>query len=197
MNKKKETTPKEVITKEKKVVKKEDKKKMPEKPSKETLLENKVKELETQINDQKEIVTTASDKILRAYAELENFKKRKEQEFIQYKKFAEEKMIVELLPILDHFNMACDHLKKVIDKSKLDETMKGFTLIQKQFHDFFVKVGVEVIESLDQPFDPNKHEAVMTEEANGKEPNTVIKEMQRGYSLKNKVIRPAMVVVSK
>ena len=131
------------------------------------------------------------DKALRAYAELENYKKRKDQETITFKKYVAEGVVSTLLPVLDSFDRACEHANHD------DETVQGFILIQKQFHDALEKCHVTQIEALNQPFDPNCHEAVMQEESDKVESQMVIKELQKGYKLHDRVIRPAMVVVAK
>lgn len=135
------------------------------------------------------------DKALRTLAELENFKRRKQQEVDGFKRYAIEQTVLELLPVLDSFDRACDHAKETSDEA--DDIVGGFFMIQKQFHNVLDKLGVIAIETIDQPFDPNIHQAISQEEMEGKSPDIVIKEMQKGYKLQDKVIRPAMVVVSK
>lgn len=142
----------------------------------------------------KEEIQAEKDKALRAYAELENFRKRKEAEVESFKKYAQEKFILGLLPVLDSFDRACEHGKS---QTQAQEIMEGFMLIQKQFHAVIEKSGVVAIEALDQQFDPHQHQAVMEEEVENVASGTVIKEMQKGYSLHQKVIRPSMVVVAK
>ena len=80
---------------------------------------------------------------------------------------------------------------------RIKELKEGFLLILKQLESFFEKVGVEKIEAIDQAFDPTRHQAISSEEVEGKEADIVIKVMQDGFTLSDKVIRPAMVVVSK
>lgn len=133
---------------------------------------------------------------LRALAELENFKKRKQQEVDTFKKFAAENVILELLPVLDSFDLACEHANTSADKATRD-VVNGFELIQKQFHSALEKVGVTAIEALNQPFNPEYHQAIAQEESKGVDADIIIKEMQRGYRLHDRVIRPSMVVVSK
>jgi molecular chaperone GrpE len=148
-----------------------------------SLLEEKLKISETELAQEK-------DKALRAYAEMENFKRRKEQELAQFRQYAQEKSVTELLPILDSFDRACAHLGE-------GEHANGFILIQKQFHSVMEKWGVVPIEALNQTFDPNLHQAVMEEEVEGVASGIVTKEMQKGYKLHERVIRPSMVTVSK
>jgi molecular chaperone GrpE len=147
-----------------------------------------ITDLQTQVEAEK-------DKALRAFAELENFKRRKEQEVDQFKKYAHEKVILELLPVLDSFDRACEHLP--LENEELKKQLEGFLLIQKQFHSILDKSGITAIETIGCKFDPNLHQAVLEEESDSVEAGCVTKEFQKGYRLYDKVIRPSMVVVAK
>ncbi|MFA5879231.1 MAG: nucleotide exchange factor GrpE [Candidatus Margulisiibacteriota bacterium] len=172
---------------EKKELKKEDKKLVHEK--------DEISELEAKIKDLEAVILAEKDVRLRACAEMENFKKRKEQEKDDFCKYANTNLVKDILPILDSFDYAIDHAKAA-DKHE-DELIKGFLLIQKQLHDFLNKLGVEKIEAQNQVFDPNFHQAIMQEENKELEPNTVIREMQKGYKFSDRIIRPSLVVVAK
>ena len=163
-------------------------------------------ELNQELEKQKTSMAEFKDKALRAMAETENFKRRKEQELESFKKYASERVVIEILPVLDSLERAVEHDKvgdsndvesKQSEDAKIDQNAQGVALIYKQFNNALEKVGVKPIESLNQQFDPNYHQAVMQEDAEGVEPNVVIKEMQKGYLLHDKLIRPAVVVVSK
>ena len=132
------------------------------------------------------------NKFLRALADFDNFRKRMAAEREEIIAFANETFITALLPIIDNFERA---LKKE-NQGSLEELTKGIALIKRQLEDTFEKLGVKVIESVCQPFDPILHHAIMTKESDNPE-NTVIEEMQKGYTLHGKVIRPAMVIISK
>ncbi|MEK9727022.1 MAG: nucleotide exchange factor GrpE [Candidatus Margulisiibacteriota bacterium] len=132
---------------------------------------------------------------LRSLAELENVKRRKEQEKNDAIKFANERFILDLLPVLDGFDLAMSQLG-VATSEETKAVIVGFEMIQKQIIQFLEKVGVVRIQALDQPFDPNFHQGISKESHQDKDENTVVKEMQSGYTLNNRVIRPAMVVVS-
>lgn len=151
-------------------------------------LNEKIKELEAS-------VTAEKDKYLRACAEIENVKKRKNQEIENTRKFSNEKLIQEFLPILDSFDRAKDHLDQLQDID--EEVLNGFTMITKQFNSTFEKLSVEAIDALNKKFDPNEHQAMMSEENKEVDPDTVIRVLQTGYKLNGRVIRPSMVVVSK
>jgi molecular chaperone GrpE len=164
------------------------------------LLEAQIADLDKQLQQKDEEVKQEKDKTLRTLAETENFKKRKEQEKEDFCKFANEKMVKDLLPVLDSFDYAVEHAQKAQNDKKNsshENVIAGFILIQKQLHSFLEKIGVCSIESLNLPFDPNHHQAVMQEENKDVEENTVIKEMQKGYKFNSRIIRPSMVVVSK
>ena len=137
----------------------------------------------------------AKDQSLRSLAELENVKRRKEQEKVDAIKFGNERLINDLLPILDAFDLAMGQ-SAVSESEEVKAVITGFEMIQKQISQFLEKIGVVKIESLDQPFDPNLHQGISQESHPDKDENTVVKEMQPGYKLNDRVIRPAMVVVS-
>ena len=142
-----------------------------------------------------QIIKEAQEKYLRLYAEMENYKKRKELEKADAIKFGNEKLVLALLPVLDSFDRAVQHAFEGSEKP--EDALEGFVLIQKQFHTILEKIGVTPIEADNTPFDPNKHQAVMSEEKDGVESNTVIKVLQTGYLFHGKILRPSMVVVSK
>ena len=158
-------------------------------------LEQSIQSLEQLSQRQIETVKEAEEKLLRSLAEQENFKKRKEQEKLEFMKYANEKFVKELLPVLDSFNMAIQQAdsEEVSDVSNLKQ---GVKLIHKQFVDMLSKLGVTRLDALNQPFDPNLHQAISREQREDIDENIVIKEMQAGYFLNERVIRPAMVVVS-
>lgn len=144
---------------------------------------------------QEELVSEERDKRIRGLAELENFKRRKEQEVSQLRKFASESVILDMLPILDNVERACDHIPDTVQDT-VKELVEGMGLIKKQFHSILEKMGVQSIDALGASFDPHKHQGVMQESRADVDPNTVVKVVQTGYTLYEKVIRPSMVVVS-
>jgi len=129
------------------------------------------------------------DRFLRALADLDNFKKRAAVERQQFVQFANETLIIDLCPILDGLGRALQHPAST-------EMAKGIALIKKQLEDVLAKYGVKEIEALGKPFDPQFHEAIMQKEDQGPA-GIVIEEMQKGYTLNGRVIRPSMVIVSK
>ena len=164
--------------------------------------ELKLNELQDQVlvltkeNDSlKKDMDDAKDQSLRSLAELENVKRRKEQEKTEAIKFANERLITDLLPILDAFDLAMGHSEQQ-QSEEIKAVVTGFEMIKKQIQQFLEKCGVERIVALDQPFDPNLHQGISQEPHPDKELNTIVKEMQPGYRLNERVIRPSMVVVS-
>lgn len=152
-------------------------------------LEKHVSELEASVKDEK-------DKALRAFAELENFKRRNQQEVDTFKKYAAEKVVLEFLPILDSFSLACHHAQAQSESQGDSSVIDGFVLIQKQFEQALERLNVKPIVAIDTPFNPNLHQAISQEKVEGKDSDIVVKEMQKGYTLHDRVIRPSLVVVS-
>jgi len=151
----------------------------------------KTKESDQAIEDSLQL----KEQSLRSLAELENVKRRKEQEKLDAIKYANEKLIMELLPVLDSFDLAMSQ-SNVTESDEVKAVIIGFEMIKKQIEQFLDKCGVERIVALDQPFDPNLHQGISQESHPDKDENTVVKEMQPGYKLNDRVIRPSMVVVS-
>ncbi|HHW56231.1 MAG TPA: nucleotide exchange factor GrpE [Clostridia bacterium] len=127
----------------------------------------------------------------RLKAEFENYRKRTEKEKAELIDYGQEIVMLELLPVIDNFERA---LSSEGDYNSLKE---GIELIYRQFKKILDKFGVKEIEAEGQIFDPYKHHAVMQEEVEGKQPNEIIEVFQKGYYLKDKVIRPSLVKVAK
>jgi len=131
----------------------------------------------------------------RERADFINYKKDEVERISSLVKYANEGIIYNLIPILDNFNLAEQHANKD------DESVKGLLLIKKQLEDLLIKEGIESIEVLGKPFDPNFHEVIEEigpSEALAKEgePGTVVAEVQKGYTLNGKLIRPARVKIT-
>ena len=137
---------------------------------------------------------TYLDQLLRTKAEFMNYQKRMVKESESTSQFAVQSLILDFLPELDNFDRAL----KLADSSKdIDKFVEGIKLIEEQLFKVLGKYGVEPIETVGKPFDPNLHEAVMEEENNEMPHHTIIDEFQRGFLLKERVIRPSKVKVSK
>jgi molecular chaperone GrpE len=138
----------------------------------------------------------SKDDVLRVQAEMQNLRRRTEQDVEKAHKYGQEKFSIELLSVMDNLERALDAASQ-----HDDETVKaiydGVNLTLKSFMDCFSKFNIEVIDPLGEPFDPQKHQAMSIQENPEAEPNTVISVLQKGYTLHGRVIRPAMVMVSK
>ena len=156
--------------------------------SEEEITVDSLSELEMQLEEMK-------DQVLRHQAEVQNVKRRAEQDVEKARKYALERFCNELLPIVDSLEMAI--LSASPDQEDSESILKGIKLTLKMFVDTLAKFNLEQIDPEGEPFDPKSHQAVSMVENNEVEPNTVLSVMQRGYVLSGRLIRPAMVVVSK
>ncbi len=134
------------------------------------------------------------ERFLRTAAELDNFRKRKEREVSDLRKYANQNLLRELLTVVDNLERAIDANS---DPGSKEGLVEGVDMTLKELLKIFEKFGVTPIEAVNQPFDPNLHEAVMQEEDADVAENTVIRELQKGYQIHDRLLRPAMVVVSR
>lgn len=134
------------------------------------------------------------DRCMRQAAELENYKKRNEREKADFLRRANEYLMKDLLPVLDNLERALDNPG---DMSKDDPFYQGIKMIRADLGKFLGKHGLEALEALNAPFDPNHQEAIMQQVDNAVEENTVIGQMQPGYIFHGRLLRPALVIVSK
>lgn len=194
-------TVKEVKTVSKKD-KKEEKKVEPETKEevKEEAMKEKVEKEETKEPTQEEIIQgllvqldKAKNDVARAYADTENMKKRLQKEADTAKKYRFQQAGLEILPILDSMELA---LKVESEDEAIKNYVKGFEMIHKQLVGVLENEGVKPIEALNKPFDHNTMQALMQEAKEGVEPGIVIEVLQKGYMLKDRILRPALVKVS-
>ena len=143
-----------------------------------------------------EEVAIYKDKYLRTSAEMQNMKRRMEEERANLLKYDGEELIKKLLPVVDNFERAIS-MDDANLEDELSKFLNGFKMIYGNLNDTLQGYEVIAMDILGQPFDPNTMNAVLVEEAEGVEPNTVIDVLQKGYTYKGKVIRYAMVKVSK
>lgn len=136
------------------------------------------------------------DRLLRITAEFENYRKRVEREMNDFRKFANESLIKDILPIVDNLERALE-IPYGNNENAFNGMLEGVQMTLKGLLERLEKFGVVPIDSLDRPFDPNFHQAVMQEESEGHPDNTVSQELQKGYMMNDRLLRPAMVVVSK
>lgn len=153
---------------------------------------DKIKELEEKINElQKKLEDERNNFLLKA-AELENRRKRLEREYETFFKFSSEKLILKFLDIFDNLERALSYSE---EKKNYEMLLKGIEITLSQFKELLEKEEVKPIEALNKEFDSNLHYAITEEE--GDEDNKVVQEIRKGYMMKDKVIRPSLVKVSK
>ena len=152
----------------------------------EELLQEKIEKLE-------EEVKASEDKYLRLYAEFENCKRRKNQEIETNNIYKSQKVITEILPSLDNLERA---LQVDSDNEEVKALRKGVEMVYEGMLNVLKTEGVEVVETENVQFDPNIHHAVMQGEESDKESGVILDTFQKGYKLKDRVIRPAMVKVN-
>ncbi len=155
-----------------------------------------IEELKNEINKLQEQNKDLDNKVKMAQAELVNYRKRKDEETANLLKYANQDIVVDLVPVLDNLERAVN-----TDESQLDDKSKkylqGFKLLCTNFKDALKKYGVEEIPTVGVEFDPMVHEALMTKSDPSKKEDEVLECLMRGYTLKGKVIRPSKVVVNK
>ncbi|MBF0747045.1 nucleotide exchange factor GrpE [Gemella sp. 19428wG2_WT2a] len=164
----------------------------------EETLEKEVEEsieglLEAKFLKAEEDLKASEDKYLRLYAEFENFKKRKNQEIETNNKYKSQKIISEILPSIDNLERALASTEETEETIGL---LKGVQMVYEGLQAALKSEGVELIESTGEKFDPNVHQAVMQDSDSEKESGIVLETFQKGYKLKDRVIRPAMVKVN-
>ncbi len=135
------------------------------------------------------------DQFLRTRADMENYRRRMQREKEETVKFANEGILKEILPVMDNLDRAIAHAR--VHEDKGSSLLDGIEMIQRQMHKVLEKYHVSPIEALDCLFDSACHEAMGQCERDDCPPNTVVEEMQRGYMLNERLLRPSMVVVSK
>lgn len=164
-------------------------------PKKKEKKNKKEKASDAEILKLKEENATLNDKVLRINAELQNIKRRNSEEIARLLKYDGEALIKKILPVIDNFeraiNMDDDNLEDEVSKF-----LSGFKMIYSNLKNILEEMEVKEIECIGQPFDPSNMEAVLTEHDDTKEENIVLDCLQKGYTYKDKTIRPAMVKVN-
>ena len=144
------------------------------------------------LTDAQEAIAELNERIVRLTADFDNFRKRAQREKDEARQFANQGLLEKLLPVLDNFEMALTAVKDA-DPSVRD----GVQMILDQLLGVLKESGVEPVDAMGQPFDPNLHEALSQEETTEVEEGTVVQQVQRGYKLNDRLVRPARVVVAK
>ena len=150
-------------------------------------LNKKLEEVEKEKNE-------FSDRLLRTMAEFDNYRKRVAREKEDLIKYGNEKFAFDILFVMDNLERSLEQARK---SQEVEPVIEGIEMIRKQFVSALEKFDVKPFESVGEPFDPERHEAMAQQEHDEYEENTVIEEYQKGYFLKEKLLRPARVIVSK
>ncbi|MBQ2621253.1 MAG: nucleotide exchange factor GrpE [Thermoguttaceae bacterium] len=162
--------------------------------------EEPVKEAEDELSALKRELAEAKDKTLRTFAELENFRKRSARTLQDELKYANMSLIRDMLPVMDNLLRAIEAAEKQDQAGELTEQGKalldGVKMVVEQFNTVLGKHNCTPIEAVNQPFDPNFHQAITQMPSSDVAPNTVLMETQKGYVLHDRVVRPSQVIVS-
>jgi molecular chaperone GrpE len=150
------------------------------------LYQGKIAELESELAETR-------DRYLRTAADFENFKRRARQEQLDIRQYAAAELIGRLLPVLDDLNNVLEHAPAGVDES----WVKGLELSVRKLEEALGTHGLQPIESVGARFDPKQHEAVGHEESTEHPEDTVVSELRRGYRLRDRVVRPALVKVAR
>lgn len=153
--------------------------------------ETEVERLLALVEEKNQLVNEQIDRFKRLQADFENFKRRTRQEKEELSNIVAQNILVEILPVIDNFERALQSAAAQDAASVL----AGVQMIYRQFAGVMDKVGLTAIEAVGKPFDPQQHEAVMRVEDPERPDGTIAEELQKGYSVRGKVIRPSMVKV--
>jgi len=180
------------VTEEKKTKAKQTNKKRSDTKSKKE--DKALKKLKDEIKQLKVKNEDLNDKFTRLVAEFDNYKKRTDKEYLSLIQNANEKLIFELLPVVDDLERSLDHLD---EKSDFMTILEGFQLIHKNISSLLEKQGLKPMQSIGEEFDPDQHDALMQVENKDVDSNKIVDEHLKGYIYNDKVIRHAQVIVSK
>lgn len=156
------------------------------------ILKDKLNKRDSEIKLLKTENKKLKEEYLRKIAEMENLRKRVEREKGEFYQYALSELLKELFDILDNFERALE----TQNKEKVKSFREGIEMIYKQYQDLLMKQGVKPIEIKEKKFDPHLHQAFITEESEDVEEPEVVEELQRGYTLHNRLLRPALVKVA-
>jgi molecular chaperone GrpE len=154
-----------------------------------------LKEMEARLESLEQEAKETHDRFLRVSAEFENYKKRAAREMGDFRKFANESFVKAMLSVVDNLDRAIESSSN--DKNTNTSVVEGVNMTLREILKVFEQFGVIPFESLGKTFDPGFHQAVMQEENEEYPDNTVLNELQKGYLIHDRLLRPAMVVVSK
>jgi molecular chaperone GrpE len=157
-------------------------------------LEEELAALSDRLAEQERVAAENHDKFMRALADLDNYRRRARQELEEVRLYGNEALLSNLLGVMDNLERA---LQAAESTQNFEALLDGVSLTHKQLLETLGKSGLQPIESVGKPFDPSLHEAIMQVEAGeGQEPNTVVEELRRGYTLNGRVLRASLVKVA-
>lgn len=157
--------------------------------------EESVEGLKSRVEALNQALESAKEQVLRSQAEAQNARRRAEQDVAKAHKFGQEKLLRDLLPVVDNLERALSSMDR--DNPDFKAVIEGIELTHKSFVDVLAQHQVEPVNPEGEPFDPELHQAMTMVDNPDVEPNTVIEVFQKGYTLNGRLVRPAMVVVSK
>jgi len=159
-----------------------------------TAEEERMQEMENRLAAKEKEYDETLDKLLRVSAEFENYRKRTAREMDDFRKYAVQSLLKEMLSAVDHIELA---IQAAASNSAPDKNLtEGLSLTLKELLRIFEKFNVMPIEAVGKPFNPEFHEAILREESGELPENTVLREMQKGYMIGGRLLRPALVVVT-
>jgi len=161
----------------------------------ETDLAQRIYELETALSEAQATIKEQQDSVLRAHAEMENARRRAEAEVEKARKFALERFAGELLPVVDNLERAIEMSDS--ENEAIKPLLEGVEMTHRTFINTIEKFGLSLIDPQGETFNPDLHQAMSMQESAEAEPNTVIAVMQKGYQINGRLLRPAMVMVSR
>ena len=156
-----------------------------------------VESLQAELEQVAEEALKFKDVALRAEAEMQNVQRRAMKDLEKAHKFGSEKLIQNLLPVIDSLEKAVESAEAAADDAANNAVVEGVGLCLKMLTDVLGKEGVKTVDPMGEPFDPNHHQAMSMVENPDVEPNSVVAVIQKGYTLNERLVRPAMVMVSK
>ena len=154
-----------------------------------------IEELKTELEEAHQKANENWDKAVRTLAEMENLKKRTQKDLEDARKYALTSFAKEILPVFDSLVLGLQAATG--DSEDVKKFREGSELTIKQFEALFAKFNIVAVDPMGQPFNPEHHQAMLMQEVEGAEPNTVVNVFQKGYLLNGRLLRPAMVVVAK
>jgi molecular chaperone GrpE len=149
--------------------------------------------LQAELSEERKTSEEAEKRVLYVQAELQNYRRRKEEEFKEARRYANSELLLGVLPVVDSLERA---LAAAEQTRNIDSLLTGLAGTLKQLHSFIDKAGVKAIDSIGKEFDPKYHEAIGHTESDEYPPHTVAEEVQRGYLMQDRVLRPALVKVT-